>query len=161
MRSMKFKFVFVVLLMVGILSACGGQPTQAPASQPTVASAPATEAPATAPAIPTDTVPAQPTADPGSSSSTVSFSKDVLPLLQSRCVNCHGGNETRADLSLNSYEAIMQGSENGSVLIPGDATNSVLADMVVTQKMPKRGPKLTPSETQLIVDWINQGALNN
>jgi len=27
--------------------------------------------------------------------------------------------------------------------------------------MPKRGPKLTPDQVQLVVDWINQGALDN
>jgi len=33
--------------------------------------------------------------------------------------------------------------------------------MVTTQKMPKRGPKLTPDQVQLITDWVNQGALDN
>jgi hypothetical protein len=33
--------------------------------------------------------------------------------------------------------------------------------MVSTQEMPKRGPKLTPDQVQLIMTWINEGALNN
>jgi hypothetical protein len=36
-----------------------------------------------------------------------------------------------------------------------------MAEMIVSQKMPKRGPKLTPPQVQTIIDWINQGALNN
>ena len=62
---------------------------------------------------------------------------------------------------MKSYAAIMAGSEHGAVVIPGDAANSHLAQMVVEGKMPKRGPKLTPAQVQLIVDWINQGALEN
>jgi len=45
--------------------------------------------------------------------------------------------------------------------MPGDAANSKMAELVLNQKMPKRGPKLTPDQAQLIVDWINQGALEN
>jgi hypothetical protein len=55
----------------------------------------------------------------------------------------------------------MAGSENGPVVAPSDAANSRLAQMVSNGKMPKRGPKLTPDQVQLIVDWINQGAKNN
>jgi len=55
----------------------------------------------------------------------------------------------------------MAGSENGAVVIPGDADNSLLAEQVVSQEMPKRGPKLTPPQVQTILDWINQGALDN
>jgi hypothetical protein len=55
----------------------------------------------------------------------------------------------------------MAGSDNGPVIAPGDAANSLLVEMVATQKMPKRGPKLTPPQVQLITDWVNQGALDN
>jgi hypothetical protein len=55
----------------------------------------------------------------------------------------------------------MKGSENGPVIVPGDSDNSLLVDLVASQEMPKRGPKLTPSEVQLLTDWVNQGALDN
>jgi mono/diheme cytochrome c family protein len=82
-------------------------------------------------------------------------------MLDSRCVNCHGGERTSKGLSLKTYDTLMAGSENGPVVTPGDAANSPLAELVANGKMPKRGPKLTPDQVQLIVDWINQGALNN
>jgi hypothetical protein len=56
---------------------------------------------------------------------------------------------------------VIKGSENGPVVTADNADQSKLAQMVLNGKMPKRGPKLTPPEIQLIVDWINQGALNN
>jgi hypothetical protein len=33
--------------------------------------------------------------------------------------------------------------------------------MISTGAMPKRGPKLTPAQIQIITDWINAGAPNN
>ena len=60
-----------------------------------------------------------------------------------------------------TYADIMAGSNNGPVVVPGDAEHSLMAELVATQKMPKRGPRLTPPQVQLIMDWINQGALDN
>jgi len=162
---MKTKF-FIFILLIGVLSACGNQPTEAPASPPT-------EEPATATTVPTDTpsptetaVPptdtATPTEEPTAEPSGVSFEDDVLPIIQSRCYACHGGDRgTEEGLDMNSYANIMAGSDNGPVVIAGNADDSLLAQMLVEGKMPKRGPKLTPPQVQLIIDWINQGALNN
>jgi|SRR6186713_2001967 len=159
MKSMKVKIV-VFLLLVGVLAACTTPATNTPVSpQPTEASVSATEAPATDPAVATESATAATEAPVAGA--TVSFANDVLPMLQSRCKNCHGGQKTEKELNLTSYESVMAGSENGPVVTPGDAANSPLAEMVVNGKMPKRGPKLTPDQVQLIVDWINQGGLNN
>ena len=161
MKSNLFKFALIVL-SIGILTACGAQATEAPASPPTEASGPATQAPTQPPAEAT-VAPATeaPTTAPSGSTATVSFTNDVLPILQSRCVNCHGGQRTEEDLSLNSYTGVMTGSKNGAVVTAGNANNSLLVELVSTQKMPKRGPKLTPDQVQAIVDWVNQGALDN
>ena len=97
----------------------------------------------------------------GASSATVSFANDVLPILESRCVNCHGGERTERGLSLRSYEDVMAGSENGAVIAPGDAANSLLVELVTNQQMPRRGPKLTPPQVQTITDWVAAGAPDN
>ena len=160
---MKLKLLMITLLF-GIITACGAEPTEPPTSQLTVESATSTQAP-----LPTDTAivatiapsTIPPTSDTSVQAVTVSFSADVLPILQSRCFNCHGGNETEEGLDLSSFASIMVGSDNGLVITPGDAVNSLLAEQVVSQEMPKRGPKLTPPQVQIIVDWINQGALDN
>ncbi len=150
---MKVSNIKIVLLIatVGLISACGSQAAAtASASQPPVAAVVVTETSANTPA-----------ATQVAAAASVSFANDVEPLLSSRCVTCHGGDRTEKNLSLKSYADVMQGSENGPVVTAGNADQSPLAQMVINQKMPKRGPKLTPSETQIIVNWINQGALNN
>ncbi len=62
---------------------------------------------------------------------------------------------------LKTYTDMMAGSKNGPVVTPGDATDSLLVQLLVEQKMPKKGLKLTPPQLQLITDWVNQGAQDN
>jgi mono/diheme cytochrome c family protein len=161
MIKSKNLLVFVLSLMCGlILAACGGAAapeTVAPAETPsTVQSVLATEAPPQA--SPTEA----PTDDPAEvPAGSVSFANDVMPILQSRCLNCHGGERVEKGLNVGSYEEILAGSDNGPVIVPGEAANSLLVELVTNQKMPKRGPKLTPPQVQLITDWVNSGAPNN
>ena len=162
--------LFIFILLIGLLTACGSPATEIPASLPTEEPATPTQAftdiPAsTDTAIPTSTIVPIDTAIPATQASsqdaTVSFANDIQPLLENRCGNCHGGNKTEEGLNLLSYEAITKGSDNGPVVNAGAADDSLLVEMVVTLEMPKRGPKLTPPQVQLIIDWVNQGALNN
>jgi mono/diheme cytochrome c family protein len=106
------------------------------------------------------------TGTPGSvsgvaSNGKVSFTNDIMPIIQAACINCHGGEKTSKGLDMKTFESLMAGSQNGAILVPGDATNSKLIQSVQSGKMPKRGPKLTPDQIQLMVDWINAGAQNN
>lgn len=164
------KKVLLAILLIGLISACGTQATEIPASSPTgepasptpTFSATETAVPATEASSPTVVIiPTTPPTEASAQTGSVSFSNDVVPILQSRCWNCHNSEKTEEGLNLTTVETIMAGSENGSVVTPGDADNSLLAELILSQKMPKRGPKLTPPQVQIILDWINQGALNN
>ena len=150
--------LLIFILLVGLLTACGSRTTNMPASLPTEEPASPTQAVTNASA-PTDT--AIPATEAVSQGTTVSFAVDIQPLLKSRCGNCHGGNKTEEGLNLLSYASLIQGSDNGLVVNAGSADNSLLVEQVVSQEMPKRGPKLTSPQVQLIIDWINQGALDN
>jgi len=158
---MKTKFI-IIILIAGLLSACGSQPTEAPASLPTEKPVSSTEAPVpTDTAVPPTDIPTEvPTTEPVASLG-ISFTNEILPILQSRCVNCHGGERIEEGLIMKTYNDLLAGSDNGPVVIPGDSGNSLMAELLLANKMPKRGPKLTPPQVQLIVDWIDQGALNN
>jgi hypothetical protein len=171
MNSPKVKTV-ILIVIAGLLSACGSQPAEAttPASQPNEEAAAPTDIPAPTDtsipadtALPTDSL--QPTGSPSTESTgqeaAVSFADDILPILESRCMNCHGGERVEEGLALLSYADLMAGSDNGSVVTPGDADNSLMIELVSTLKMPKKGPKLTPPQVQIMIDWVNQGALNN
>lgn len=149
----------VALTAVFLLTACGGSAPEA--KNVPAPAAPATEAPSAESPVQEAAPTNSPTEAAASASGGVSFSKDVLPVLQSRCINCHGGQRTNEGLDIKTYEALMAGSENGQVVIPGDAANSSFVTLAAEGKMPKRGPKLTPAEVQLLTDWVNAGAPSN
>ena len=174
---MKYSDISIVLtlsLITGVLLAgCGTQAatepaaTQAPPSEiapaPAETSAPApTELPTnTAVDAPTEAPTDAPAESPAADTATVSFANDVMPIIQSRCVNCHGGQRVEKGLLMRSYDEILAGSDNGPVVIPSDAANSLMVQLVTSLKMPKKGPKLTPPQIQIITEWVAAGAPNN
>lgn len=109
----------------------------------------------------TQAVAAVATAGSTATAGSVSFASDVLPILQSRCVNCHGGQRTEKGLNVSTYDGLMKGSMQGAVIVAGDAANSKFIQLIEQGKMPKRGPKLTPDQLAILVAWINAGAPNN
>jgi mono/diheme cytochrome c family protein len=162
MKSMYVKIV-VSILVVGLLAACGAPPTEAPASTPapTEAVVSTTAAPTEPPAATEAPTEAAAATQPAVAGEMVSFSADVLPIFESRCIGCHGGERTQEGLDLKTHASLMAGSNNGFVVTPGDAADSLLVELVANQKMPKRGPKLTPPQVELITDWVNLGAPDN
>ncbi len=159
----------IFLLLAFALTACSTDTTAAPTAAPAV-NEPTLEP--TLPAqtdtpvpVPTDTSAPPPTETVAAASeppaAPVSFANDILPIFESRCIKCHGGDQTKEGLDLKTYDSLMAGSENGPVVTAGSADDSYLAKQIIEGEMPKRGPKLTPNEIQLVIDWINQGAQNN
>jgi hypothetical protein len=50
----------------------------------------------------------------------------------------------------------MKGSASGPVILPGDATNSLI---VQKQQQGNHPGQLTPEEIAQLIEWINAGAL--
>jgi mono/diheme cytochrome c family protein len=159
---MKRTLLTALLVLSCVLAACGGTPqtaTEAALSTPTES------LPTTLPA-PTETlvaVPATETAVPPTEAPavSVSFANDIMPIFQNSCFECHGVRQVKEGLDMQTHESIMAGSFNGPVVIPGNAGESLLVQLVVQGEMPNRGPKLTAEQIQIIRDWINAGAPNN
>ena len=147
-----------LVLIAGLLTACGSQAANTPASAPTEAAAPITEAPANPPLSTDAAAPTEPAAATEAaaatqsplSGATVSFAKDVFPIIESRCINCHGRQRTEKDLDMKTFDSLMAGSENGPVVTPGDAVHSKFVELVANQKMPKRGPKLNSASDPIV-----------
>lgn len=100
----------------------------------------------------------------------VSFSKDVMPVLQKHCSECHlpgGVGEVASGLDLSSYESTMKGTKFGAIVRPGDSTSSTLSILTEGRADPSINmphgdrPPLSKEETGIIAKWINQGAENN
>src|SRR5690242_8011268 len=154
MFSRKVQFG-ILALVVGLLSACASNTTQTPASRATEIVIPSTSAPQVTLA-PANTAAMTNTAEPATqntppaSTASVSFSKDIMPILDNSCMNCHSGNRIEEGLKLQTYNDIFAGSKNGADVVPVNASNSLLAEIVDNHKMPIRGVKSTDPSAQMI-----------
>jgi hypothetical protein len=85
--------------------------------------------------------------------------RDVMPLLQARCLRCHGEKKPKAGLDLRSKTGMLAGGESGPALVPGAADKSLLFEMVHKGEMPPRKKdRLSDEQVALIKAWINGGA---
>ena len=74
-----------------------------------------------------------------------SFEKDILPLLASKCHDCHGGDVQEGRLDLRTLAAILRGGENGPAAVPGRPVHSLLLDRVLAGEMPPdKSARLSP-----------------
>jgi hypothetical protein len=96
----------------------------------------------------------------------LSFSRDVQPILSSRCYSCHGfdSNHRQADLRLD-LASDPEGSKAGhDVIVPGDSKGSPLFERVTSSdpdlRMPPpvAGDALKGEEIAILERWIAQGA---
>ena len=86
----------------------------------------------------------------------VDYDSQIQPIFNSKCIQCHGSS---AGLNLSSYANIMQGSNNGDVIIPYDYANSELWQRINSGQMPPGNNDLTNNQVNLIAQWIDEGAL--
>ena len=91
----------------------------------------------------------------------VSFSADVMPILEQYCWECHSDESAELGLRLDSYEGVMAGSDYGTVVEPGDPAGSLLVDMVEAGDMPEEGDPVPPEDLETLKTWIAEGAENN
>jgi hypothetical protein len=81
---------------------------------------------------------------------TISFSNQILPMMQTYCISCHDyGNST-------GYILTNHSNISANALL---VYNSLLGTSV--QLMPKGGPALNDTLIKQFSCWINQGKLNN
>ena len=91
----------------------------------------------------------------------VSFQKDIQPVFEKSCWNCHSNSVQLSKLSLASRDAALRGGEHGASIVPGNAEKSRLYRLVAGLDKPAMpiGGKITPDEVEAFRLWINQGAV--
>ena len=93
----------------------------------------------------------------------VDFVKQIKPILESKCVECHGPEDPEGEFSLNTKVGAMKGGADGKSIIPGKAAESKLFELITLEnddslRMPMEGDPLSNEQIQLIKRWINEGA---
>ena len=89
----------------------------------------------------------------------VDYNSEIQTIFNSRCTNCHSGSDAEEDLSLTSYNNVMNGGDSGDVVIPYDHANSLLWQYINSGFMPPGTNDLTDIQVDLIAQWIDEGAL--
>ena len=87
--------------------------------------------------------------------------KEVFQIFNENCIECHSGDDAPNGLHLTSYSEVMNGSENGKVIIPGDPDGSELVKRIKglsKPKMPLGREKLNDEKINIIISWIEAGA---
>ena len=98
---------------------------------------------------------------PAAQSAPVSFSRDIFPVMEARCLSCHGADIQLAALDLRTRESALRGGARGPAFVPGNAEQSRIYRFVAgleAIKMPMEGPPLTPDQVAAVKIWIDQGA---
>jgi len=87
------------------------------------------------------------------------FDKEIMPLFQSRCVQCHGAGKPMAGLDLRSLSATLKGSSNGAVIAEGFGERSILLRKMASRSMPPPGTSEPIGDEQIgaIRKWIDKG----
>jgi ankyrin repeat protein len=99
---------------------------------------------------------------------TVAFEKDILPILENSCLDCHSGKKPKGSFKITDRESLIKGGQSGMpTFTPGHGEKSQLirhvADQIEDLEMPplrkrKTYPALTPEQVQKLMTWINEGA---
>src|SRR5258707_1940807 len=61
-----------------------------------------------------------------SAQETVSFARDIQPILENSCWKCHGEAMQLSKLDLRTLESALKGGEKGAALVPGKSDESRL-----------------------------------
>jgi hypothetical protein len=88
------------------------------------------------------------------------FEKKIRPVLAENCFSCHSERKHKANLRLDSRQAMLTGGESGPAIVPGHPKQSLLLKAVHYAddlKMPPKGP-LPPELVAALTTWIKQGA---
>ncbi|HUG92269.1 MAG TPA: DUF1553 domain-containing protein [Planctomycetaceae bacterium] len=93
----------------------------------------------------------------------VDFERDVRPILEQRCWDCHGPDTQESRLRLDRREALLRGGDSGQpAIVAGKSVESRLIRLVAGQDpdrvMPPDGKRLTGAQIGLLRAWIDQGA---
>ncbi|MCC6508086.1 MAG: DUF1553 domain-containing protein [Pirellulaceae bacterium] len=99
---------------------------------------------------------------PPAQTGPVDFAKDIRPLLEKHCYECHSADKEDGGLNLGMRRRALEGGDHGPVLTPGQSAESRLIHYVAAldkeTAMPPGSSGLAPEEIGLLRAWIDQGA---
>lgn len=95
--------------------------------------------------------------------SRIDFNAQVKPILNKKCIACHGGVKQKAGFSLMTREDALKPTESGkSAIVPGNPADSEFMRRIEShdpeERMPYREEPLSGEEISTLKQWIKEGA---
>lgn len=93
----------------------------------------------------------------------ISFANEIAPVLQQKCVTCHGPEKQKGGYRLDSFEWLRKAGESGEPPITdGQVAESQLLKLVTTadedERMPQKDDPLPADFIEKVRRWIAEGA---
>jgi mono/diheme cytochrome c family protein len=88
------------------------------------------------------------------------FEKQVRPVLAEQCYKCHGADKQKGALRVDSRAAILKGTDEGPVVVPGHPEQSEFIKSIKhvgDSKMPEKADKLPDSQIAALEQWVKMG----
>ena len=94
----------------------------------------------------------------------VDFVREVRPIFERHCTECHGAKKQKAGLRLDVKSAAMKGGDDHAPdIVPEKGTESPLIRFVMSEdkdeRMPPKGERLSAAEIATLTRWIDEGAV--
>lgn len=91
------------------------------------------------------------------------FEKRIRPVLSTHCYKCHSvdARKLKADLRLDSRQAMLRGGDSGPSIVPGRPDESLLIETVRYANVDLQMPPKNPLDEQQVADleeWVRRGA---
>jgi hypothetical protein len=93
----------------------------------------------------------------------IDYNTQVKPIINKKCISCHGGVKKKAGFSLLFQEEALATTASGKpAIIPGDAKNSEMIRRLhlsdPEERMPYQADALTKEEIEILTRWVDEGA---
>lgn len=104
------------------------------------------------------------TVAPAQDDVTIDFIRDVRPILERRCYECHSGDQPSSSFRLDHKASAFSGGELfGKSIVPSDSKSSLLIEFISNPspetRMPPEGEMLSSVEVETLKQWIDAGAI--
>jgi hypothetical protein len=94
--------------------------------------------------------------------SALDFATDVLPILKSRCFECHSKETADGDLRLDTKLNALRGGHTGNPVLGTSTADSELIQRIISDedgyRMPKEGSPLSQNQIEILTKWIDGGS---
>ncbi|HEY5969664.1 MAG TPA: DUF1549 domain-containing protein, partial [Chitinophagaceae bacterium] len=93
----------------------------------------------------------------------IDYNTQVKPILNKKCIACHGGVKAKSDFSLLFREDALKAAKSGKYpIVPGEPAKSEMIRRITEkdeeERMPYKHDPLTKEEISILKKWIRQGA---